>query len=471
MKQVLRRRRGLIAISSAIALVCMIVGVGSSLAAPPLSGAIFTTDSTCTGTNVNIFSAKSQVYVDGGPAHPGAAGLPDGFYYVKVTEPDGTLLGTSVGTANETPVHVTGGDFDACYQLSSILHKASDAGSAPFAIDGYDTTTNPGGEYKVWVSSVSSFDESSSKTDNFKIKGNPDCESDCGLPPSGTLTVEKCYDANANGACDPGEQKLTGWRMRIQDNLDWIRDTDATGTGPLSLVLDPDKYCVTEADTVEQNWFHTGVSGGTPIDPIAPGQSQCDSATPNATAKTAAQVDLAADGAEDIVFANVCVGAGGGLTLGFWSNKNGQKLEDASDFVALTAMNLKKANGSDQDFTGALNANKTALNSFLLSANATNMANMLSAQLAAMTLNVRHGNVNGNALIYAPGTKSANALGFATVNAVMAEADTELGLHSKALSGDAWRSYQEALKNALDKANNNLTFVQSTPCAFSFPVI
>jgi hypothetical protein len=471
MKQAPAKRRRLSALGAAIALLCMIVGVSASLAAPPLSGAIFTTDSTCTGTNVNIFSAKSQVYLDGGPAHPGAAGLPDGYYYVKVTEPDGTLLGTSVGTANETPAHVTSGDFDLCYQLSSILHKASDAPATPFPINGYDTTSNPGGEYKVWVSSVSSFDSNSSKTDNFKVKGTPECETECGPPPSGTLTIEKCYDANASGACDPGEQKLTGWRMRIQDNLDWIRHTDATGTGPLSLVLDPDKYCVTESDPVQQNWFHTGVSGGAPINPIAPGESQCDSATPNANAKTAAQVNLAVDGAEDIVFANVCVGAGGGLTLGFWSNKNGQKLEDASDFAALTAMNLKKANGTDQDFTGNLSQNKSTLNSFLLGANATNMANMLSAQLAAMTLNVRHGNVNGEGLVYAPGALGANANGFISVNKLIAEANTELGLHPLSLSGSPYRAYQEALKTALDKANNNLTFVQSTPCAFSFPAI
>jgi hypothetical protein len=36
------------------------------------------------------------------------------------------------------------------------------------------------------------------------------------------------------------------------------------------------------------------------------------------------------------------------------------------------------------------------------------------------------------------------------------------------LDGSPYRAYQQALKNALDKANNNLTFVQSTPCAFSF---
>jgi hypothetical protein len=30
------------------------------------------------------------------------------------------------------------------------------------------------------------------------------------------------------------------------------------------------------------------------------------------------------------------------------------------------------------------------------------------------------------------------------------------------------RTAQEAVKTALDRANNNLNFVQSTPCAFSF---
>ncbi len=59
----------------------------STRAFAPVTGAIFTTDSACAGTNVNIFQSKDDVYLDGGPAHPGAAGLPDGSYYVKVTEP------------------------------------------------------------------------------------------------------------------------------------------------------------------------------------------------------------------------------------------------------------------------------------------------------------------------------------------------------------------------------------------------
>jgi hypothetical protein len=93
---------------------------------------------------------------------------------------------------------------------------------------------------------------------------------------------------------------------------------------------------------------------------------------------------------------------------------------------------------------------------------------MLSAQLAAMELNLEAGFVAPGALIYAPGTNSANGLGFATVGAAVAEAEAELCSHATAFAGDPNRSYQEALKNALDKANNNLTFVQPTPCPFTF---
>lgn len=135
----------------------------SQFAYAQMSGGVFTTEAICNGTNINIFSNKDSVYLDGGPDHPGSAGLPDGSYYVKVTEPNGTLLGTSVGSSNNTPAHVTNGSFDHCYQLSAILIKASDSSA------GYDTTSNNGGEYKVWVSSVSSFDNDHTKTDNFKV--------------------------------------------------------------------------------------------------------------------------------------------------------------------------------------------------------------------------------------------------------------------------------------------------------------
>jgi hypothetical protein len=85
-------------------------------------------------------------------------------------------------------------------------------------------------------------------------------------------------------------------------------------------------------------------------------------------------------------------------------------------------------------------------------------------------LNVRFGFVSPTALIYAPGTTSANGLGFATVGAIMTEANTDLASNGLTVTSNAIRTHQEALKNALDKANNNLNFVQSSPSTCPSPV-
>jgi len=395
-------------------------------AAPPLPGAIFTTDSTCSGVDLNIYTDKADVYLNGGPSHPGAAGLPDGFYYIRVTEPNGTPLGNPPLDGDGNPIaqaHVTGGEFDACYQLAAVLVKASD-GSA-----GYDDTTNPGGEYKAWVSTSPTFPSNQSKTDNFKVK-----------PEAGetaTLTVEKYYDANANGVND-GEALLTGWQVIIDDanhvSFHSVRET------PVNIILGPDSYIVTESGTVETNWVHTSAS--------------------------AVPVTLGADEAKDVQFGNVCLGAGGGRTLGFWSNKNGQAIMNsggmAVELAFLSSLNLRDGAGA------AFNpAAYPSFRNWLLNGNAVNMAYMLSVQLAAMELNVYNSMVNGTGLIYAPGAQNA-VNGFMTVNALMSEANAELGLHGSTPDGSPFRSYQEALKNALDKGNNNQNFVQATACPFSF---
>ncbi|HEX8695449.1 MAG TPA: hypothetical protein VF746_23755 [Longimicrobium sp.] len=397
------------------------------LTAGPVSGAIFTTDVACNGTNVNIFGAKSAVYLDGGPAHPGAAGLPDGEYYVQVTTPNGDLLGTSIGTADETPAVVVGGEFAACYQLSVILKKASDG------TPGFDNTTNSGGEYKVWVSKDPGFANSASKTDNFKVFETPE------PPPTGRLNVVKFYDANANGINDDG-QPITGWKVRIQDGIDFIRFT------PASLIVTPDDYTVTEFMPTETNWV------GTTLNPVL--------------------VALGAGEEKTVSFGNVCLGAGGGHTLGFWSNKNGQETMNdggsmTSELALLGGLNLRNAAGANFD-----PANYNGFRSWLLNATATNMAYMLSAQLAAMELNVEAGMVSGGALVYAPALigspANENALGFISINDLKSAANAELGANGLVLSDHPSRPYQEALKTALDRANNNLNFVQATACAFTF---
>ncbi len=393
-----------------------------------LTGAIFSTNDSCTGVDINIYNNKDAVYIDGGPAHPGAAGLPDGSYCVRVTEPDGTVLGTSA----EGAVTVSGGEFVQCYQLSAILTKASDGSP------GYDDTTNAGGEYKVWVSTDCTFVESNSKTDNFKVREG-------GGEQPAHLCVRKFYDRNVNGIWDGTEVEITGWQFTLYATVGFdtvqIPHTDT----PWCADVDPDFFHVMEADTVPPpTWLHT---------------------TP-----TSVDITLIAGENGEVDFGNVCIGGGtGALTLGYWSNKNGQKVETASDFALLTGLNLRTANGGNQDFTGTLAQNKTDLNTYLLSANATNMANMLSAQLAAMELNVAHGGVSGAAIVYAPGCGNTGLNNqFITISDLMVAANTELGLHGSTLSGSPYRAYQECLKTALDNANNNLNFTQSAPCDFHF---
>ena len=217
-------------------------------------------------------------------------------------------------------------------------------------------------------------------------------------------------------------------------------------------VVDVGSYRVVESDPLETNWLHT-------------------------TAPTV-YVTLPPDA--NLQFGNVCLGAGGGLTLGFWSNKNGQSLETASDFTFLTGLCLRNASGIDTNFTNPNIANnKTALHDWLLSANATNMAYMLSAQLTAMELNVRHAFVNGTALVFGGDCVKAyqqsgqllGSNGFITVNDLMTAAANELCAHGYTPSGNQFRAFQECMKTTLDQANNNVNFVQATPCPFSFAPI
>jgi hypothetical protein len=411
-------------------------------AASPLPGAIFTTDSTCSRANLNIYGDKLDVYLDGGPAHPGAASFPDGAYYVRVTDPSGAdLLGTSVGSGVDQPFVVINGEPQGCYQLWAILIKDSDG------TQGYDTTPNPGGEYKVWVSTVATFDNDSTKTDNFKVKENGGGPG--GEPETARLCIEKFYDANANGVADPGEVLIDGWKFQITDGISLIRFT------PICVVVEATNaqtntplYNLFEFSPVETDWVHT-------------------------TPQTVSNIVLPAGQTKTFLFGNVCLGPGGGHTLGFWSNKNGQAtMNDGGtlgpELALLTSKNLRNASGANYD-----PPNYASFRTWLLNATATNMAYMLSAQMAAMVLNVEAGFVNLGGLVYAPqllpyAVPGLNALGFISINDLLNAANTELGLHGLVLAGDPNRAYQEALKNALDDANNNLNFVQPTPCPFSF---
>jgi hypothetical protein len=405
-----------------------------------VSGAVFTTDSSCSGTDLNIYGSKSDVYVDGGPAGKSGSGLPPGSYCVQVTAPDGTVLGVSAPGAVTVN---SSGSFVQCYQLSAILNTASSG----FTAAGYDDTNNPGGEYKVWVSTDCTFNPSSSKTDNFKVKSGGG-----GPGSTATICVTKFYDANANGVQDPGEPNIVGWEYCIV-GVSGFTDKRFTFNPPQCLVVDPDTYSVTEGTPVETSWVHT----------------------------TATEVDftLAAGGSQNVSFGNVCLGPGGGLTLGFWSNKNGQAMITKAELCFLDSLCLTATGshfapvaGCPTPSSAQFSAGKTALRNWLLNATAVNMAYMLSAQLATMELNVLSGSVSGSALVYEPCliTYGFSTTGFISINDLMTDANNALCASGGGYtpSGSPNRAAEECLKNALDHANNNLNFVQGAPCPFSF---
>src|SRR5262245_13622359 len=189
-----RRIRPFLATSVA----ALLVGTTAATAGP--SGAIFTTNVDGSWVNGNVYDAKEEVYLNGGPRanqNCSAAGLPDGDYYFQVTDPSGKVL-LSTDVLGERRIHVGDGSIDN-YLGSTHLPPP------PFPPAAYGRcsalmiplvpfldTPNPGGEYKVWLTPVAEgndacdghlscaelFLPSNSKTDNFKVQtpdgGSPD---------------------------------------------------------------------------------------------------------------------------------------------------------------------------------------------------------------------------------------------------------------------------------------------------------
>jgi len=251
----------------------------------------------------------------------------------------------------------------------------------------------------------------------------------------GKICVDKFYDADTDGVWDTSEVALCGWEVKIYDEAGALVDT--LSTPECSGWLYPGDYTATE--TIPAGWVNT---------------------TPKSVSVTVEAEMVQGDKEYDVEFGNVCLGAGGGKTLGFWSNNNGKAtMNDGStmepELLRLRNLNLRNANGTAFDPT-----TYTQFRTWLLSASATNMAYMLSAQLAAMELNVEAGFVSGSALVYLPCT------GFISVSDLMAAANAALAADGYTPAGDPNRAYQECLKNALDKANNNMNFVQGIPCGY-----
>jgi hypothetical protein len=438
------------------------------------SGAIFTSLSTGTGVDNNIYNSKEDVYLNGGPQNSHSAGIPDGLYFFKVTDPNGsTLLSTdpiqcrAVIVANN---HVYGTDHVLCSHPEGTPDTTNT--SRPVELFPFDDTPNTGGEYKLWLSPDPTFPNNNSKTDNFKIR-RPDITP----PRNTTYTLNGCkfYDANMNGVRDNGEVGIPGFEILI--TINGVADdpifTNQDGCYSRSGVSQDAEFRVEEV-IPSSNWHQTAPNFMDPEPGVYKGFADNPPAICGVPDVNGNQVCTISS----LDFGNYCELTPGGHTLGFWSNKNGQALETTADFTRLTSYNLRNANGSDRDFavcpvmgscSTVLAQDKSALNSWLLGASATNMAYMLSAQMTATDLSVAHGFTTST--VYVDGLRTvAQEITYANsllANPIVAAPFTGQN-GSVTVGGSALRSEQERVKTILDQVNNGASFIQPVPCSVSY---
>jgi hypothetical protein len=296
------------------------------------------------------------------------------------------------------------------------------------------------------------------------------CDGSAGPGPFVTpfVQVRKFCDANANGLRDPLESGISNWPITFTPDPNVCSGvTDLNGM-LLCADLPVGTYDVSEGGKDGCLQTSTCVDGicGTCSTSAAPCgfDGDCDvDAGETCIANTPwnpVTVTLAADEHQLVEFGNTCLGAGGGKTLGFWSNRNGQKLIGADQLALLRSLNLVHANGTAFDPTTA-----EQVKMWLLNVKATNMAYMLSAQLAAMELNVQTGKVDGSELVFAgtapvhcdiPGLSIA---GFIRIDDLMADANAELAAPGNVtLAKNPERACQQFKSKALDAANSNKNF-------------
>src|SRR6185312_9661608 len=164
----------------------------------------------------------------------------------------------------------------------------------------------------------------------------------------------KYYDGNGNGQFDAGEQGIAGWPINYEGGPVL---TGAGGT--FDVTVTPGTYHFAE-QLAGNGWTQTGNT----VD-----QTFSSGNTASLLNKIYTVIAVADGFTTGLNFGNVCRVTPGGHTLGFWSNKNGQALITAGDITALNAFYLANATANQANF-----ANKGVYKTWLLSANANNMA-------------------------------------------------------------------------------------------------
>tara|TARA_R110002072_G_scaffold241027_1_gene399507 strand:- start:45771 stop:47195 length:1425 start_codon:yes stop_codon:yes gene_type:complete len=234
-------------------------------------------------------------------------------------------------------------------------------------------------------------------------------------------------DANSNGSQEAGEEGLSGWQVNLVDGATTITaTTDAAG-----------EYC-----------FENVGAGSFTVELVL--QSGYTATTSSSNAIESCACANKAGGDFGVAQSSMNCNA---RTIGYWRNRHGRALVQQFNILPmLPALCIVNQCGQY-----VCPANICQYSTWLRRANSWNMAYMLSAQLVAMHNNVVVGYVDSNCVINDP------CLGLLTIEQLMQQAVVSLCANpfTPSCSGPA-REAQRKLKDALDRANNNLNW-QSAP--------
>jgi len=152
------------------------LGATGELAAG-LRGAFFTTLADGSRVDAGGYGAKDGVYLDSGPRRPQDPALPEGQYVFQVTDPSGQTV-LSADAVSCRGFHVDADGLISGVNDLPCAHPVSEdpaRGGLTVRLMPYADTPNPGGEYKVWVTSAGAYAATGrflprdSKTDSFRI--------------------------------------------------------------------------------------------------------------------------------------------------------------------------------------------------------------------------------------------------------------------------------------------------------------
>jgi len=261
-----------------VTFVCLLLLVGmlASAASARLTGAVWTSLVDGTSPNHNVYAAKQDVYLNGGPnLLTGAGWIPPGYYYFQVTDPPGhTLLSTDNINCRLFQVDPSGiVHYPTPYTTPPYHNTGTDVQTGSTTIQLMPYLNSPNGEYKMWVTRVADYSPvtdafgnpiwvpgnsfgfipRNSKTDNFRVRRQL------------TIVGNKWEDTNGDGIWDGDEDGLPDWTIRLyrKQGNQWVlvgeSQTAADGSYAFTGITQKGQYRICEV--LQEGWEQTYPGG------------------------------------------------------------------------------------------------------------------------------------------------------------------------------------------------------------------